>query len=142
MPSINVCIIMGNLTREPDLRYTPSGSPVCEMALAVNRKSNGREDVTYIDVVAWGKNAENCKRYLEKGRCVMIEGYLKTETWDDRSSRQRRSRLKLVCETLHFISSPRGNTNRASEGSLPPSGPNPPPPPAHPAEYSEGDIPF
>lgn len=152
MPSINNCIVMGHLVRTPDLRSTPSGSPVCDITLALNRKANGREDVCYVDVVAWGKNAENCGKYLDKGSCVLVEGYLKQESWDDRSSGQKRTKLKLVAEKVQFISSPRNGDNRAPNRSPATySRPEPPPAPQNSAGYApedepgyvpDGDIPF
>ena len=152
MPSINNCIAMGHLVRTPDLRSTPSGSPVCDITLALNRKSNGREDVCYVDVVAWGKNAENCGKYLEKGSCVLVEGYLKQESWDDRSSGQKRTKLKLVAEKVQFISSPKNGDNRAPDRSQATySRPEPHTAPQNSAGYApedepgyvpDGDIPF
>ncbi|MDD4817326.1 MAG: single-stranded DNA-binding protein [Victivallaceae bacterium] len=105
MPSINVCVIMGNLTKDPSLLCTPSGSPVCEMTIAVNRKSKNRDEACFLDVVSWGKSAENCQKYLAKGSCVLVHGYLKQETWTDRNGGGRRSRLRLVAENVQFISS-------------------------------------
>lgn len=152
MPSINNSIVMGHLVRTPDLRSTPSGSPVCDITLALNRKANGREDVCYVDVVAWGKNAENCGKYLDKGSCLLVEGYLKQESWDDRSSGQKRTKLKLVAEKVQFISSPRNGDNRAQNRSTAThSRPELPPAPQNSAGYApedepgyvpEGDIPF
>lgn len=152
MPSINNCIVMGHLVRTPDLRSTPNGSPVCDITLALNRKSNGREDVCYVDVVAWGKNAENCGKYLDKGSCVLVEGYLKQESWDDRSSGQKRTKLKLVAEKVQFISSPKNGDNRAQNRSTATdSRTTPPPAPQNsagcapedePGYVPDGEIPF
>lgn len=133
MAYLNVCIMMGNLTKNPELRYTQQGSPVCEFAIAVNKKSHDREEVCYIDVVAWGKSAENCSRYLGKGSPVIVEGYLRQESWEDRNGGGRRSRLKLVAENIQFISSPRSAENGGQEASQDysepsqPTSPQPPP---------------
>lgn len=124
MPYLNDCTIMGNLTKAPELRYTPQGSPVCELTIAVNRKSREREEVCYIDAVAWGKAAENCQRYLAKGSCVLIQGYLKQESWDDRNGGGRRTKLRIVAENIQFITTPKNAENHATE---PPQGEYDPP---------------
>lgn len=111
----NKSIVSGNLVRDPELRFTQGGSPVCELTIAVNRKANGREDVCYIDIVVWGKPAENCNRYLSKGASALVEGYLKQETWEDRNTGQRRSKLKLVAENVQFISSPRSDNSEPDQ---------------------------
>lgn len=134
MAYLNVCIMMGNLTKNPELRYTQQGSPVCEFAIAVNKKSHDREEVCYIDVVAWGKSAENCSRYLGKGSPVIVEGYLRQESWEDRNGGGRRSRLKLVAENIQFISSPRSAENGAQEASQDYSEPSRPPAPQPPSQ--------
>lgn len=132
MAYLNKSFLMGNLTRDPELRHTSGGSPVCEMTIAVNRRVNGKEDVSYIDVVVWGKSAENCSRYLTKGSSAMVEGYLKQESWEDRQSGQRRSKLKLVAENVQFMSSPRsgsessGNRQAYSGGYTRDDDPQPP----------------
>ncbi len=107
MAYLNRSFIMGNLVRNPELRYTQQGSPVCEMTIAVNRKANGKESVCYIDVIVWGKAGENCSKYLGKGSSALVEGYFQQDTWDDRNTGQRRTKLKLVAENVQFISTPR-----------------------------------
>ena len=88
MASLNKVFLIGNLTRDPDLRNTPSGAAVCEFGLAVNRRfvANGQEktETCFVDITVWNKSAENCKRFLEKGAPVMIEGRLQLDQWDDR----------------------------------------------------------
>jgi len=88
MASLNKVMLLGNLTRDPDLRGLPSGQSVCELRLAINRRfvSNGQEvnDTCFVDVVVWGKSAQNCKQYLAKGAQVLVEGRLQLDTWEDR----------------------------------------------------------
>lgn len=115
MSSLNSVFVMGNLTREVELRYTTQGSPVAEISIAVNRKSGEREEVCYLRVIAWGKTAESCSRYLAKGSSVLVEGYLRQDTWEDRQTRQKRSSISIVAERVQFINSPRNESNRVHE---------------------------
>lgn len=109
MASFNKVILLGNLTRDPQVRYIQSGSAVTELGLAVNRswydkQSNQRkEEVTFIDVTLWGRTAEIAGEYLSKGRSVLIEGHLKLDTWDDKESGQKRSKLRVVGENMTMI---------------------------------------
>lgn len=111
MASFNKVILMGNLTRDPDLRSTPSGSAVCELGLAMNRRYtvNGqdREESCFVDVTVWGKSGENCKRFLEKGSPVLVEGRLQLDQWEDRDGGGKRSKLRVVAETVQFLGSRR-----------------------------------
>ena len=109
MGSLNKVILVGNLTRDPQVRYTPGGSAVAEIGLAVNRswfdkQSNQRkEDTTFVDITLWGRLAEIAGEYLSKGRQVLIEGRLQLDTWDDRETGQKRSKLKVVGENLQML---------------------------------------
>jgi single-strand DNA-binding protein len=109
MASFNRVILMGNLTRDPQVRYIPSGSAVAEIGLAVNRtwfdkQSNSRkEEVTFVDVTLWGRDAEVAGEYLTKGRSVLVEGRLSLDTWDDKATGQKRSKLKVVGERLVMV---------------------------------------
>jgi single-strand DNA-binding protein len=100
MPNLNSVHLMGNLTRDPEVRYTPKGTAVCDIGLAINRllpddgSGERREEVTYVDVTLWGKTAENAGQYLAKGRSVFVDGRLALETWEDKQSGQKRSKLK------------------------------------------------
>lgn len=110
MPSFNKVILIGNLTRDPELRYTPKGTAVAKIGLAVNRtwKSESgetKEEVTFVDVDAWGRQAETIGQYLKKGRPIMVEGRLKLETWEDKQTNQKRSRLGVVMENFQFLDS-------------------------------------
>ncbi len=155
MASFNKVILLGNLTRDPEVRYTPKGSAVCDLGLAVNRQyslDNGekREEVTYVDVVLWARLAEIAGEYLKKGRPVFIEGRLQLDTWDDKQSGQKRSKLRVVGETMQLLGSrpasggeaeegmSGGNAGRAAGGSR--AGAPPPKSPA--SEPDDDEIPF
>lgn len=107
MASLNKVFLLGNLTRVPELRYTPGGAAVCEFGLAVNRKyvaNNQEKDETcFVNIVVWGKQGESCQRYLEKGSSAMIEGRLQFDQWDDRETGKKRSTLRVVAERVQFI---------------------------------------
>jgi len=111
MASFNKVILMGNLTRDPQVRYTPRGSAVAEIGLAVNRtwfdkQTNSRkEEVTFIDVTLWGRDAEVAGEYLSKGRPVLIEGRLQLDSWDDKETGQKRSKLRVVGESMMMLGS-------------------------------------
>ena len=111
MASINKIFIMGNLTRDPNFRHTPNGSPVCKITVASSRKNNNREETCFVDVTVWGKPAENCRQYLSKGSSVFVEGYLKQETWEDRNGGGKRSKLSVVSENIQFMSSGKRDNN-------------------------------
>jgi len=108
MSSFNKVILMGNLTRDPQLRRTPTTS-VAEIGLAVNRTwfdkaSNSRkEEVTFVDVTLWGRQAEVAGEYLQKGKSVLIEGRLQLDQWEDKESGQKRSKLRVVCESMQML---------------------------------------
>jgi single-strand DNA-binding protein len=110
MASLNKVMIIGNLTRDPEVRYTPKGTAVCDMAIAVNRRyvtdsGERQEEVTYLDIVLWNKQAELAGQYLSKGRAVFIEGRLQMDTWEDKASGQKRSKIRIVCENMQFLDS-------------------------------------
>lgn len=109
MASFNKVILMGNLTRNVELRHTPGGQAVCDLGLAVNRTwfdkqtNSKKEEVTFVDVTLWGRQAEVAGEYLSKGRGVMIEGRLQLDQWDDRETGQKRSKLKVVGESMTML---------------------------------------
>lgn len=110
MANFNKVMLMGNLTRDPEVRYTPKGTAVAEIGLAINRFFSGengekREETTFVDVTLWGRTAEIAGEYLKKGRPVFIEGRLQLDTWDDKTSGQKRSKLKVVGEGMQLIGS-------------------------------------
>ncbi len=108
MASLNKVLLIGNLTRTPELRYTPGGSAVCEFGLAINRQyiSNGQEqkETCFVDIVVWSKQAENCSRMLEKGAPVLVDGRLHYEQWQERETGAKRSRLRVVADRVQFLS--------------------------------------
>ncbi|MBK8091782.1 MAG: single-stranded DNA-binding protein [Verrucomicrobiaceae bacterium] len=111
MASYNKVMLIGNLTRDPEVRYTPKGSAVCDIGLAVNRvytSDSGEkvEEVTFVDVVLWSKMAELAGKYLHKGRPVFIEGRLQMDSWEDKQTGQKRTRLRVVGEQMQFLGSP------------------------------------
>jgi single-strand DNA-binding protein len=153
MASFNKVILLGNLTRDPEIRYTPKGTAVTELGMAVNRvytAENGekREETTFVDVTLWGRTAEIAGEYLKKGRPVFIEGRLQLDTWDDKTSGQKRSKLKVVGEGLQLIGSRPGGGGGGGggdeESSSPPrSSSRPAPPPkAAPSAPDDDEIPF
>ncbi|MGI9243260.1 MAG: single-stranded DNA-binding protein [Verrucomicrobiales bacterium] len=112
MASVNKVMLIGNLTRDPEVRYTPKGSAVADIGLAINRYftlENGekREETTFVDVVLWGRQAELAQQYLSKGRPVFIEGRLQLDSWEDKNSGQKRSKLRVVGENMQFLGSPK-----------------------------------
>ncbi len=110
MASVNKVIIIGNCTRDPEVRYTPKGTAVTDLGLAMNRSysSDGgerREETTFVDVTLWGRTAEIAGEYLKKGRQVYIEGRLQMDSWEDKNSGQKRSKLKVVGEQMTLLGS-------------------------------------
>jgi single-strand DNA-binding protein len=149
MASFNKVILLGNLTRDPEVRYTPKGSAVADLGIAVNRQytlENGekREEVTFVDVTFWGRTAEVAGEYLKKGRPVFIEGRLQLDTWDDKQSGQKRSRLKVIGETMQMLGSRGGGGDIGDEGDRAARSTKPatPPKPPGPAEPDDDEIPF
>lgn len=114
MASYNKVILLGNLTRDPELRYTPKGQAVAKLGLAVNRSYKSetgetKEEVTFIDVDAWGKQAELIGQYLKKGNPLFVEGRLRLDQWDDKNTGQKVSKLKVVMENFQFVGGNRGS---------------------------------
>jgi single-strand DNA-binding protein len=130
MASFNKVMLMGNLTRDPELRYTSNGSAVTSFGLAVNRKfkqgDEWKDDVCFVDITVWGKQGENCAEYLSKGRPAFIEGFLKFSTWE--SDGQKRNKLEVVANTVQFLGS-RGDSSGETSGEKAPTS-------------DEDDVPF
>ena len=121
MASLNKVMLIGNLTRDPEVRYTPKGTAVSDLGLAVNRvySSEGgekREETTFVDVVLWARMAELAGQYLKKGRSVFIEGRLQMDSWEDKATGQKRSKLRVVGENMQFLGSPRGDGDGGGGG--------------------------
>ena|SRR5580765_5853253 len=154
MANFNKVILAGNLTRDPEVRYTPKGMAIAKFGLAINRTwkneaGETKEEVTFVDIDAFGRTAEVISQYLKKGRPILVEGRLKLDQWDDKQTGQKRSRLGIVLENFQFLDSGRGDGagggSRSSAPSAPPSaassadapepeGPGPAP--------EEDDVPF
>lgn len=108
MASLNKVLLMGNLTRPPELRYTPSGAAVADMRLAVSRNyttqsGEKRDETAFLTVIAWGKTAENCSEYLDKGSQILVEGRIQTRDWEGKDG-QKRSATEIVAERVQFLS--------------------------------------
>ena len=154
MANLNRVLLIGNLTRDPEVRYTPKGTAVTEIGLAVNRVYSGedgekKEETTFVDVTLWARQAEIAGQYLKKGRPVFIEGRLQLDTWDDKQTGQKRSRMRVVAENLQLLGS-RQESEGSSSSHPPParrasgaSAPAPRPEPRDPDLDAEpDDIPF
>jgi len=152
MASFNKVILLGNLTRDPEVRYTPKGSAVCDLGIAVNRVyttegGERREEVTFVDVVLWARLAEIAGEYLRKGRPVFIEGRLQMDSWDDKQTGQKRTKLRVVGESMQLLGSrPGGAGGETTDEDRPGSGAaaktTPPPKSAKQTEPDDDEIPF
>ncbi|ACB75570.1 single-stranded DNA-binding protein [Opitutus terrae] len=110
MANFNKVYLIGNLTRDPELRVTPKGTAICQFGMAVNRQFKDesgalRDDTTFVDIEAWGKQGETISKYCTKGRPLFVEGRLKFDQWEDKTSGQKRSKLKVVLEGFQFLGS-------------------------------------
>ena len=160
MANLNKVLLIGNLTRDPELRVTPKGTAICQFGLAVNRSykddaGQTREETTFVDIEAWGRQGETISKYCTKGRSLFVEGRLRFDQWEDKTSGQKRSRIKVVLDNFQFIGG-RGDGGGEGGGSDgggddQASAPSPerhaPPPrqaarPAPPAENLDEDVPF
>ncbi len=124
MASFNKVILVGNLTRDPELRYTPKGTAIAKVGVAVNRvwtseTGEKKEEVTFVDVDVFGRTAENVAQYMRKGRPILIEGRLRLDQWDDKQTGQKRSKLGVVAETVQFLGSPTGATEGGAAAARP-----------------------
>lgn len=158
MPNLNRVLLMGNLTRDPEIKYTPKGTAVAELGLAINRvystdQGERREETTFVDVELWGRQAEIAGEYLKKGRPVFIEGRLKLDTWDDKATGQKRSKMRVVGEMMQLLGGREGGPGGGApseESSFTPAARKPPARPAAPPkppvdpdlDADDDDIPF
>jgi len=120
MAYLNKVFLIGNLTRDPELRMTPKGTAICQFGIAVNRQFKDesgatRDETTFVDIEAWGKQGELVAKYLNKGSLAMVEGRLKFDQWEDKTSGQKRSKLKVVLDNVQFLST-RGSAGGAGGG--------------------------
>ncbi|MCX6983681.1 MAG: single-stranded DNA-binding protein [Lentisphaerae bacterium] len=109
MANLNKVLLIGNLTRDPELRYTPQGSAICDLGLAINRQyttNDGvkKEEVCFVDITAWGRQAETCNRFVKKGSQIFVEGRLKLDSWQDKETGKNRSKINVVAERIQFLS--------------------------------------
>ena len=151
MASFNKVILAGNLTRDPELRYTPKGTAIARIGMALNRTwktetGETKEEVTFVDVDAFGRQAEVIAQYMRKGRPLLVEGRLKLDQWEDKNTHQKQSKLHVVLEGFSFLDS-RGGGDGGGGGAEPPRA-RPPQPsapaaaaPASAPEASEPDAP-
>jgi single-strand DNA-binding protein len=120
--SLNSVNIMGNLTRDPELKYTPSGKSVCSLSIANNRvytrQGEKVSEVSYFDVEVWGVSAENCSKYLSKGSGIIVEGRLKQDRWEKDGKTQ--SRVRITAASVHFL--PKRNTDQPAPPRVEPAG--------------------
>ena len=155
MANLNKVMLIGNLTRDPELRVTPKGTAICQFSLAVNRKfkdeSGGeREEVTYVDTEAWSKQGETIAKYCTKGRPLFVEGRLRLDQWEDKTTKEKRSRMKVVLENFQFLGGGQRDGAAAGgeggEGSAPrsyaPRSTTPRPAAPAPQENLDEDVPF
>jgi single-strand DNA-binding protein len=133
MANLNKVMLIGNLTRDPEIKYTPKGTAIADIGLAVNRNyttesGEKREEVTFIDVTLWGRVAEIVGEYCKKGRPLFVEGRLQLDTWDDKQTGQKRSKLKVVGDNIQLLGGREGGAGGGSGGGSSEGG----------GEYSEG----
>jgi single-strand DNA-binding protein len=150
---------MGNLTRDPELRVTPKGTPICQFSLAINRQfkmesGESREEVIFVDIEAWGKQGETIAKYMTKGRPLYVEGRLRLDQWEDKNTKEKRSRMKVVLEQFQFLGDSRGggaggapSSSGEFDQTATPERHSPPPrsggsKPAAPQENLDEDVPF
>lgn len=165
MADVNLVVLVGRLTRDPEVRYTPSGTAIAQLGLAIGRKYKDqsgqlKEDTTFVDIDVFGRQAETAGQYLAKGRTVLIEGRLQLDQWEDKNSGQKRSKLKVVGNRVQFLGGPgEGGGGRSGGGGGGGGGPrgggrgrgqggggggsaNEPPPEDANLDIPEDDIPF
>jgi single-strand DNA-binding protein len=150
MANFNKVILAGNLTRDPELRYTPKGMAIAKIGLAINRNwrteaGEQKEEVTFVDVDAFGRQAETIGQYLKKGRPILVEGRLRLDSWDDKQTGQKRSRLGVVMENFQFLDG--GRRDEAGGGEPRPpraaaAAPVAQPPSADEPPMPDDDVPF
>jgi len=154
MANFNKVILAGNLTRDPELRYTPKGTAIARIGLAINRSWKGesgemKEEVTFVEVEAFGRQAEVIAQYMKKGRPFLVEGRLRLDQWEDKNTHQKQSKLKVVLEGFSFIDTKAPDTAQPPEAPRPrppasQAAPTDAPPPAEPEgpPHEEDDVPF
>jgi single-strand DNA-binding protein len=145
MSSLNKVFLIGNLTRDPEVRYLPSGAAVADLRLAVNRKyktqqGEDKEETCFVNVSAWGRQAETCGQYLTKGSPVLVEGRLRYEEWE--KDGQKNSRISVTAERVQFMGSARSGGGGGAPAPESQERREPPPAPAHDDAGDDDDLPF
>jgi single-strand DNA-binding protein len=120
MANLNKVLLMGNLTRDPEVKYTPKGTAVCDLGIAINdsyKAQDGtiKETVTFVDVEVWGRTAENCKQYLSKGRGIFVEGQLKLDQWETPQG-EKKSKMRVRADRVQFLGGGGGGGGAARSG--------------------------
>ena len=160
MANFNKVFLMGNLTRDPEMRVTPKGTAICQFGLAISRSwkdesGQTREETAFVDIEAWGKQGEVISKYCTKGRPLFVEGRLKFDQWEDKTSGQKRSKLKVVLENFQFIGGRGagapgaggpgqggGDAAEPATGESPPASWGPARAPSVPKDAADEDVPF
>jgi len=146
MASVNKVILIGNITRDPEIKYIPKGTAVTDLGLAVNRRYNvdgeKREETAFIEVTFWGRQAEVASEYLKRGSTVYVEGRLQMDTWEDKQTGQKRSRLRVVAENFQLLWGRQGGQHTSPQHFEDASGFPSQPPSSSVKEEKEDDIPF
>lgn len=117
-------MLIGNLTRDVEMRVMPKGTAVGQFGIAINRKyktesGEQREEVVFVDVECWGKTAETLAKYVRKGQALYVEGRLKLDQWEDKTTREKKSRMKVVLEQFQFLSAPRDDSPQGAPSAAP-----------------------
>jgi len=123
MSSFNKVMLLGNLTRDPEVRYIPSGTAVCDIGLAINdsyktKDGDKKESTVFVDIVVWGNSAENCGKYLSQGSQVFIEGRLQLDQWESKDG-DKRSKLRVRADNVQFMSAPKGERQEENHDGVP-----------------------
>jgi single-strand DNA-binding protein len=154
MANFNKVYLMGNLTRDPEMRVTPKGTAICQFGLAISRSwkdesGQTREETAFVDIEAWAKQGEIISKYCTKGRPLFVEGRLKFDQWEDKTSGQKRSKLKVVLENFQFIGgradgapAAGGEAAESVQGDAPAAPRAAAKPPAAPKDTVDDDVPF
>ena len=152
MANFNKVILAGNLTRDPEMRYTPKGTAIARFGLAINRTwknetGETQNEVTFVDVDAFGRQAEVISQYMKKGRPFLMEGRLKLDQWEDKNTHQKQSKLRVVLESFSFIDSKPADASASTQGSSTRTAAAPASPASEPAEaegppQEQDDVPF
>ena len=143
MPNYNKVMLMGHLTRDPEIRYAPQGKAACKIGLAVNNiyksaTGEAKEDVVFADITFWGKTAETVVQYMRKGRACFVEGRLKLDQWQDKATGAQRSKLTVTGDTVQFL----GGKDGAEQSAPQPSAPKPTQPTDDQGQFGGDEPPF